>query len=828
MIVRYDSLNRFETPLLTLCNPGSVRQSDGTLTNAVGILTDVSDMEGVLNFNETSELNFRVSLIRRDDEEEDAHAYAMYQSVKNRRLLFAENIGYFTIVNIEEDKSEDGVYKDVKAKSIDIEIAQKMIPYIENNTYRFSSTTGSKGLLETIVETLPLWTIGEVDESIAEKYRTFEDVDTSLNCLAFFLENMQDAYECIFVFDTTNRIINVYSQDNYVVETNIHITRDDLIKNLDIREDADDLYTAITVRGSDEAVTIGSINPLGANTIYDFTYYLSWMTPALSAKVREWQDIVAVQQVAYREKNLQYYTQLNRASEIQHEMDRLASQITMYKRCRANIIAESNTDIVASYNAAILDGGGSNADIIQISSDIAATLADIDELIATCQSNYDAASYSLTAVNYSVNSYKQQIEEVRGVYSLTSYFTESELEELNNYIFEGSYTDEYVTITDNMTYSERFEQMQTLYDRAVMRLARVSAPTQEFDVDTENFIFSKDFEEWSEQLETGCLINVELEQDDVALLFLSCITINYEDKSLKLTFGNRFNKFDNKSLFNDMLGDISKSANTLNYLKEVLYPIKNGGWNAMKEALNTSRSITMGAALASTNEEVVIDGSGYTGRRKVGDSYDPHQIKITGKQIVMTDDAWESCLVAIGELLLGENESVYGINAQAIIGDMLLGNSLRIIDNDGHELLTAIDNKISVSVSGHTQSLDERVTNLEIIPGQISAVIQEVNGIKENGVDSVTTSKSYTFNADGLTIGGSQNKITNQLTEEGMYVRRKEGVSSVDVLTADVNGVEAINLSSKQYLIVGENSRFEDYYDGNGVKNRTACFYIGE
>ena len=194
----------------------------------------------------------------------------------------------------------------------------------------------------------------------------------------------------------------------------------------------------------------------------------------------------------------------------------------------------------------------------------------------------------------------------------------------------------------------------------------------------------------------------------------------------------------------------------------------------------------------------------------------------------MTDDAWESCLVAIGELLLGENESVYGINAQAIIGDMLLGNSLRIIDNDGHELLTAIDNKISVSVSGHTQSLDERVTNLEIIPGQISAVIQEVNGIKENGVDSVTTSKSYTFNADGLTISGSQNKITNQLTEEGMYVRRKEGVSSVDVLTADVNGVEAINLSSKQYLIVGENSRFEDYYDGNGVKNRTACFYIGE
>ncbi len=53
--------------------------------------------------------------------------------------------------------------------------------------------------------------------------------------------------------------------------------------------------------------------------------------------------------------------------------------------------------------------------------------------------------------------------------------------------------DEYVIVTDSMTYSERFEQMKTLYDRAELRLKKVSMPTQEFKIDVENFIFAKEF-----------------------------------------------------------------------------------------------------------------------------------------------------------------------------------------------------------------------------------------------------------------------------------------------------------------------------------------------
>ena len=365
--------------------------------------------------------------------------------------------------------------------------------------------------------------------------------------------------------------------------------------------------------------------------------------------------------------------------------------------------------------------------------------------------------------------------------------------------------------------------MKILYDRAKGRLERVSRPTQEFSVDVENFIFIKEFSEWSEQLETGCLINVELDTNDVAALFLSNITINYDDHSLNMTFGNRFNKFDPKSLFDNMLGDISKSANTLNYIKEILYPIKNGEFNAMKEALQTSRNLTMNAALSSTNEEVVIDSSGYTGRRMRPDGgYDPNQIKITGRNVVFTDDAWKTCKLAIGELSFGDGSSAYGVNAETIIGDIIVGHNIHIINDEGKDVFRVLDDKIVAEVG----NIDDKLTTVTTTSEGLAVRVQDLEN-KEIAVDNVTTATGYTFGSDGLKIHQDGDEMTNLVDNRGMYVIRSAGSEHEEfILTADTDGVNAVNLTARQYLIVGEHSRFEDYSSSTGEK-RTACFYTG-
>lgn len=118
--------------------------------------------------------------------------------------------------------------------TIEIELQNKKVPYIKDGTYRFASDdTTTVGLMETLVAVLPMWKVGHVDDEVASKYRTFEDVSTDQNILSFLLDDVQDAYECIVLFDIMNRVINVYDQANFVHQTDIHLTRDDLVKSID-------------------------------------------------------------------------------------------------------------------------------------------------------------------------------------------------------------------------------------------------------------------------------------------------------------------------------------------------------------------------------------------------------------------------------------------------------------------------------------------------------------------------------------------------------------------------------------------------------------------
>lgn len=88
----------------------------------------------------------------------------------------------------------------------------------------------------------------------------------------------------------------------------------------------------------------------------------------------------------------------------------------------------------------------------------------------------------------------------------------------------------------------------------------------------------------------------------------------------------------------------------------------------------------------------------------------------------------------------------------------------------------------------------------------------------ENGTSKVVTKTGFTFDDDGLTVEKNNSEMKTQITEDGMKVYK----NNEEVLTANNVGVNAKNLHAVTYLIIGNNSRFEDY--GNG---RTGCFWIG-
>lgn len=147
--------------------------------------------------------------------------------------------------------------------------------------------------------------------------------------------------------------------------------------------------------------------------------------------------------------------------------------------------------------------------------------------------------------------------------------------------------------------------------------------------------------------------------------------------------------------------------------------------------------------------------------------------------------------------------------------DRLLNKTILRVDKQAGE--------IAALVTKTTEKTNELTGELEKVKNSVESTmtsedIKILVSESVEGKDSITTSMGYTLNDEGLHIQRSDEEIENKIDHTGMYVNR----AADNVLTANHEGVDAINLKTRQFLIIGKNSRFEDYDNG-----RTACFYIG-
>ena len=112
-------------------------------------------------------------------------------------------------------------------------------------------------------------------------------------------------------------------------------------------------------------------------------------------------------------------------------------------------------------------------------------------------------------------------------------------------------------------------------------------------------------------------------------------------------------------------------------------------------------------------------------------------------------------------------------------------------------------------------------TQLTSLEQTAQAVELRVKTLAEEGTKRVETETGFTFDEQGLTISKDGTRMANLLNEQGMYVKRGEEV----ILKADQEGVTAVDVTVRNYLIVGDHARFENYSSGTD-SSRTACFWI--
>jgi len=200
-------------------------------------------------------------------------------------------------------------------------------------------------------------------------------------------------------------------------------------------------------------------------------------------------------------------------------------------------------------------------------------------------------------------------------------------------------------------------------------------------------------------------------------------------------------------------------------------------------------------------EEFVIDNYGILGRQwdRDADMYDNCQLRITHNIIGYTKDNWNTVSMAIGKIMWN-NEPLYGVIADALIGKMLIGETLEISNENNTYTMDGMgfriqngENKIEMNAEKTEFTIEKGEKKmlsyspeggLHIIGGgKFTGEIEVGKNFKVTPDGEMTCIRgNFTGFINGSTITGSKIEIG-----EKKFLVDKEGNAIVNVIGGNIN-----------------------------------------
>lgn len=415
MVVDFSRVDLRERPVLVLKNTAGT--PIGTLGYAIGVDADIK-------YNETSVIEFQIP--SHVDDEPTPH----YDSVIGMRIIDIDEIGQFILINPEE--IGDGVkkMKRCKAYSLEYEFTFKKIT-LEKATYNFWNPVAPAGtLLGEILDIMPSWSVGHVDSSLIGKYRTFEVAD--VNLYNFIKSTAQQAYNCIFDFDTKTRTVNVIDVSSNTPTNPVYISNANLAKEIKVKENTENIITRLDVNGAD-GVTIRDVNPSGGNTIINLDYFMNTTNfdQELIDKYYAWKDSYSSLQTQYYNLSVSYSLQVMRKT----------TESAMLTELKNDLVSLENQQAVIIQS--IAQNLSSQSDLDAINAQIAAKEAEITEKQA-----------EIDLIDTNADSIFEEMKHINSLAKFESQFTEDELLLLDRYIKDDSISESSFVATTVDYYSD--------------------------------------------------------------------------------------------------------------------------------------------------------------------------------------------------------------------------------------------------------------------------------------------------------------------------------------------------------------------------------------
>lgn len=666
-----DFLNNLEKPIIYIA------KKDKTFLGAVSIYDDLSL---TFNLNAYQTASFK---IYRDI---NGKKYEHYDDFQEDRLIMIQGISWYKI-HVETNIEDTGISKSITANSLECTLCNKRLIDFECNTGEilyddyvktiFYDPANPKGsLLNRVLNVAPSWSVGHVDATLANKQRSFDEDDVDV--YSFLTGDVSEAFNCLFIFDTFNMTVSAYDLDNYGDDTNIYVSMDNLAQSMIETIDENSIITCYRVNGGD-GIYINEVNPNSTNKIYNFEYYLPEMEESIQNKMK-----------AYNEK---YQSLKPQYEEI---MKRLGDQIGVIQELETRLPDSLDSKDWTKYGLHFLDSK-------------VKSFKNIDEIYCAQGMNKpDSFNYNLYQQNLEdlnnvtaeYNKRKSEVDSATDVYNsiiaernavqsqldMDKWFTKDEWKTLDSYVVEETYSNDNYITTDNTTDTERFDIERQLFDVAWKDLSKKCRPQYQYSSTLSNVLTIPQFKGFLKYFQLGNFIRMATDYDTVIKLRLISFTVDYNDTGkIDVTFSDAIRVHDIYEDASSIQAQANSAAMSFQFNKDQYDKSVNQS-NFVEEMRKYGLDVATVQIHNASNQSQVWDETGMTFRmwNNERNDFDPEQIKIINNMMVFSDDGFKTSKMAIGKIPIDKNgNTVYAVNAEAILGKLFLGEYLTLQNNSG-------------------------------------------------------------------------------------------------------------------------------------------------
>lgn len=368
--------------------------------------------------------------------------------------------------------------------------------------------------------------------------------------------------------------------------------------------------------------------------------------------------------------------------------------------------------------------------------------------------------------------------------------------ELCSFRRQDTYTNENM-IGEGVDETTLMQNIEDLISRANEEIDKACNITYSVSATIDNLLVMPEFEKFWDQFILGNYIHMLIDHRIHTMRLIS-ITYNYSDLSqCTVEFSDIVSR---KSPTDNIKEILSQAASIATTAKTVARQAEEGAEAKVSVSViqNDAFNIANSRITTADDQSFTIDRYGITGRMidEVSGEVSPEQIKIINNLLCFTDNSWAHTKTALGKItylnpLSQEYETQYGLNAEVILGNLMMSEKLYISNGNG-----------SVYINGEGITLDGGSIKW-LTPISQSAVnglsdgLSTLNAFKDKVNTALTGSATTEIGSDYIIspkIGGGylclendKNSIEINPEKQSIFTITKKDTNT-DIITLDADG----------------------------------------